>query len=89
MYVTKYAAKPEKHFYMETEESYQKDSVKFFLKARTVGLCKAHNRLFNFRVVRSTVPVVYHHTEFMPKPWGRTKLRSLACGFRERSAMVA
>eukprot|EP00973_Karenia_brevis_P086684 12019634-Karenia_brevis.AAC.1 len=71
MYVTKYAAKPEKHFYMEAEESYQKDSVKFFLKARTVGLCMAHNRLFNFRVVRSTVPVVYHHTEFVPKPWGR------------------
>ena len=71
MYVTKYAAKPEKHFYMETEEAYQKDSVKFFLKARTVGLCMAHNRLFNFRVVRSTVPVVYHHTEFVPKPWSR------------------
>ncbi len=71
MYVTKYAAKPEKHFYIEAEEAYQKDSVKFFLKARTVGLCMAHNRLFNFRVVRSTVPVVYHHTEFVPKPWGR------------------
>ena len=71
MYVTKYAAKPEKHFYMETEDAYQKDSVKFFMKARTIGLCMAHNRLFNFRVVRSTVPVVYHHTEFVPKPWGR------------------
>ena len=59
--------KPEKHFYMQTEETFQKDSVKFFLKARTVGLCMAHNRLFNFRVVRSTVPVVYHHTEFVPK----------------------
>ena len=53
-------------------QAYQKDSVKFFLKARTVGLCMADNRLLNFHVVRSTIPVAYHHTEFVPNQWGRT-----------------
>eukprot|EP00973_Karenia_brevis_P014845 2028036-Karenia_brevis.AAC.1 len=48
-YTTKYCAKPEKHFYMEANEG-QKDSVRFFLKARTIGLPMAHNRLLGFRV---------------------------------------
>ena len=61
-YAGKYASKPEQHYYVETE----KDSVKFFLKARTVGLCMAYNRLMGFRVVRSTRPVKFLHTEFLP-----------------------
>ena len=68
-YASKYAAKEEPHYRMETE----KDSVKFFLKARTVGLCMAYNRLLGFRVVRSTRPVKFLHTEFVPANTGRTE----------------
>jgi len=61
-YAGKYAGKGEKYFYLETE----RDGVKDFLKARTVGLCMAHNRLLNFHVVRSTRPVVFTPAAFVP-----------------------
>lgn len=66
-YASKYASKAEQHYFVETE----KDSAKFFLKARTVGLCMAYNRLMGFRVVRSTRPVKFLHTEFLPSNSGR------------------
>jgi hypothetical protein len=68
-YAGKYASKAEQHYFVETE----KDSVKFFLKARTVGLCMAYNRLMGFRVVRSTRPVKFLHTQFLPLSNGRTE----------------
>ena len=61
-YAGKYAGKGEKYFYLETE----RDGVKDFLKARTVGLCMAHNRLLNFHVVRSTRPVVFTPAALVP-----------------------
>jgi len=70
-YAGKYASKAEQHYFVETE----KDSVKFFLKARTVGLCMAYNRLMGFRVVRSTRPVKFLHTEFLPPNSGRMERR--------------
>ena len=45
-------SKPEKWFYMEGCS----DSVKSFLKCRTVGVCITHNRLLGFHIVRSTRP---------------------------------
>ena len=36
------------------------------LHCRTVGLCSAHNRLLNYRVVRSTRPVVWVPCSFAP-----------------------
>ena len=53
-YVTKYGAKPEKWYYLETESQ----GVKGFLEARTVGLPICHNQLLGFRVVRNTCTVV-------------------------------
>jgi hypothetical protein len=35
------------------------------LKARTVGLCAAYNRLLNYQCVRSTKPVTYLPSEFV------------------------
>ena len=61
-YAGKYASKPEKWYYLET----QRDGVKDFLKCRTVGLCMAHNRLLNFHVVRATRPVLFTPTSFIP-----------------------
>ena len=61
-YAGKYASKGEKYYFLETE----RDGVKDFLKARTVGLCMAHNRLLNFHVVRSTRQVVFVPTIFVP-----------------------
>ena len=61
-YAGKYAGKQEPWYYLETE----RDGVKHFLQSRTVGLCMAHNRLLGNRVVRSTVPVEYTHTSFIP-----------------------
>eukprot|EP00973_Karenia_brevis_P033417 4608663-Karenia_brevis.AAC.1 len=51
-YCGKYASKAEKWYYLET----QRDGVRDFIKARTIGLCMAHNRLLGYRVVRSTRP---------------------------------
>ena len=68
-YAGKYAAKPEQHYYLETTE----DSVKFFLKARTVGLCMAYNRLMGFRVVQTRISVKFFHTEFLPANAGRSE----------------
>ncbi len=48
------------------------DGVKSFLKARTVGVCIAISRLLNFRVVRSTRPVVFTPVKFVPDAWART-----------------
>jgi hypothetical protein len=42
------------------------------LKCRTVGLCMAHNRLCNFHVVRSTRPVQYMPSSFVPGRDSRT-----------------
>ena len=70
-YAGKYASKPEKYFYMEIE----KNSAKFWLKARTVGVCSTYNRLLNFHVVRSTKPVLYASAKFVPDSeysWRRT-----------------
>ena len=67
-YATKYAGKPEKWYFLEGDRS----GVKEFLKCRTVGLCMAHNRLLNFHVVRSTRPVQYTPTTFIPPAGSRT-----------------
>ena len=67
-YAAKYASKPEKWYYLETE----RDGVKDFLKCRTVGLCMAHNRLLNFHVVRSTRPVQFMPSTFVPGRNSRT-----------------
>ena len=67
-YAGKYASKPEKWYYLETE----RDGVKDFLKCRTVGLCMAHNRLLNFHVVRSTRPAQFTPTSFLPSKDQRT-----------------
>jgi hypothetical protein len=63
LYAGKYAAKPEKHYYLET----QRDSVKNFLKCRTIGVCIAHSRLLGFHVVRSTRPCILAVTVFVPE----------------------
>ena len=60
-YAGKYASKPERYFFMESE----KNGVKCWLKARTVGLCAAFNRLLNFHCVRSTKPVMFPPSEFV------------------------
>ena len=43
-----------------------RDGVKDWLRARTVGLCMAHNRLMGFQVVKSTRPVLFTHCTFVP-----------------------
>ena len=51
IYACKYTAKPEKSYYLETEQAdggakdLPYNSVKKMLHCRTVGLCSAHNRL--------------------------------------------
>ena len=67
-YAGKYASKPEKWYYLETE----RDGVKDFLKCRTVGLCMTHNRLLNFHVVRNTRPVQFTPTAFVPEKGSKT-----------------
>jgi len=67
-YAGKYASKPEKWYYLET----QRDGVKDFLKCRTVGLCMTHNRLLNFHVVRNTRPVQFTPTAFVPEKGSKT-----------------
>ena len=67
-YAGKYASKPEKWYYLETE----RDGVKDFLQCRTVGLCMTHNRLLNFHVVRSTRPVQFTPASFVPDKNQRT-----------------
>lgn len=67
-YAGKYASKPEKWYYLET----QRDGVKDFLKCRTVGLCMTHNRLLNFHVVRNTRPVQFTPTAFVPERGSKT-----------------
>ena len=67
-YCAKYASKAEKWYYLET----QRDGVRDFIKARTVGLCMCHNRLLGYRVVRSTRPVQYTPTAFIPARESRT-----------------
>jgi len=73
-YAGKYASKAEKYYYMETQRdgTEQVNTVRDFLKCRTVGMCMAHNRLLNFRVVRSTRPVQYTPTCFVPLREHRT-----------------
>lgn len=63
-YASKYASKAEKWYFLEGERT----GVKEFLKCRTVGLCMTHNRLLNYHVVRSTKPVQYSPTSFLPTP---------------------
>jgi len=53
-YAGKYCSKPERYFFMESE----KNGVKFWLRARTVGLCATFNRLLGYHVVRNTKPVI-------------------------------
>ncbi len=60
-YAGKYAAKPEKHFYLEVT----RDSVRNFLQCRTIGVCIAHSRLLGFHVVRSTRPCILAMTSFV------------------------
>ena len=67
-YAGKYAAKPEKWFFLETQRS----GVKDFLKCRTIGLCMAHNRLLNFHVVRNTRPVQFTPGDFVPEKGSKT-----------------
>ena len=55
-------------YYLETERA----GLRHFLKCRTFGLCMAHNRLLGFHVVRSTRPVVWTPTEFVPERSSRT-----------------
>jgi len=73
-YACKYASKAEKGYYMETQRdgAQQVNTVRDFLKCRTVGMCMAHNRLLSFRVVRSTRPVQYTPTTFVPAREHRT-----------------
>ena len=52
-YAAKCCSKPEPWYFLETE----KNGLKDWLKARTVGLCMAFNRIMHFHVVRSTRPV--------------------------------
>ena len=47
-YAGKYCSKPERYFFMESE----KNGVKCWLKARTVGLCATFNRLLHYHCVR-------------------------------------
>ena len=68
-YAGKYASKPEKWYYLETE----RDGIKDFLKCRTVGVCMAQNRLLNFHVVRSTKPVLFTPSRFVPEKDCRTE----------------
>jgi len=56
-------------YYLETEHE---GGVRNFLKCRTFGLCMAHNRLLGFHVVRSTRPVVWTPTDFVPERSSRT-----------------
>jgi hypothetical protein len=68
LYASKYASKAEKWYYLDTE----RDGVRNFLQCRTLGLCMAHNRLLGFHVVRSTRPVIWIPTEFIPDRGSRT-----------------
>ena len=43
-----------------------KNGVKDFLRCRTVGLPMVHNRLLGFQVVKSTRPVQYFVSAFIP-----------------------
>ena len=43
----------------------EKNGVRFWLKARTVGLCAAFNRLLGYHPVRSTKPVVFLSSMFI------------------------
>ena len=69
LYAAKYAAKPEKSFFLETHTEGVRDlphnSVKKLLQCRTVGLCAAHNRILGYRVVRCTRPVIWTPTSFV------------------------
>ena len=56
-----YAAKPEKHYYLEGA----RDSVKEFLKCRTIGACIVVSRLLGFHVVRSTRPCTFVSPQFV------------------------
>ena len=49
-------------FFLETERS----GLQHWLKCRTVGLCMAYNRLMGFLVVRSTRPVTWIPSWFVP-----------------------
>ena len=67
-YASKYTAKAEKWYYLET----LKDAVRAWLQCRTFGICMCHNRLLGFHVVRSTRPVCWTATEFIPERPSRT-----------------
>ena len=62
-YATKYASKPEKWYFLETVA----EGLKNWLKARTIGVCMAFNRLLAFHVVRSTRPCVFVPACFLGK----------------------
>ena len=62
-YATKYASKPEKWYYMEVENN----SLKDWLKCRTVGLCMCFNRLLGFQPVRPTRPCQFTPANFVGK----------------------
>ena len=68
LYAGKYASKAEKWYYLDTE----RDGLRNFLQCRTLGVCVAHNRLLGFHVVRSTRPVIWIPTEFIPDRGSRT-----------------
>ena len=69
-YASKYAAKPEKHYQLETT----RDSVRDFLQCRTIGVCICQSRLLGFHVVRSTRPVTTVFTHFVqPKEYSKPR----------------
>ena len=60
-YAGKYCSKPERFYFMESETN----GVKCWLKARTIGLCAAFNRLLHYHCVRSTKPVTFLPSDFV------------------------
>ena len=54
----------ERWYYLEAEQS----GLQHWLKARTIGLPQAWNRLMSFQSVRSTRPVKWTPTNFIPNP---------------------
>ena len=67
-YATKYASKPEKWYFLETVA----EGLKNWLKARTIGVCMAFNRLLAFHVVRNTRPCIFVPACFL----GKTEFRN-------------
>ena len=61
LYAGKYCSKPEKWFFLQC----QQNGLQHWLRCRTVGQCMTHNKLMEFRVVRSTRAVVWTPTRLV------------------------